>query len=234
MKKITWAGLVLMSAACMHAQDKQSFSVARYVALYDLTPCYELTPENVLAELTTIYKAAAYEDYIAEPVSQLEHALQAAQQAMYAFGQNGIDEDNIIAALLHDIGHRYAGKNVQQMDGFGVADHDKIGAAFLAARGFSDKVVALIAGHVDAKRYRVFKDKDYHDKLTYASQQTLIRQGGPMDAKEAEAFEKKPYFEQILLIRSWEEHAKTPGAQTPPFSFFADMMMRHLQKNCSK
>lgn len=231
MKKISLIGLVLMLTVCMHAQDKQSFSAERYIALYDLTPSYGLTPENVLAELTEIYKAAAHEDYIAEPVSQLEHALQAAQQAMYAFGQKGIDEDNIIAALLHDIGHRYTGKNVQQMDGFGVADHDKIGAAFLVARGFSDKVATLIAGHVDAKRYRVFKDKNYHDKLTYASQQTLIRQGGPMDEKEAAAFEKNPYFEQILLVRTWDEYAKIPSAQTPPFSFFADMIMRHLQKN---
>lgn len=232
-KKIAFSILLLLSASShwINAQDKQKFSVERYLATYDLNPTYALTPENVIAEMREIYRKAAFEDYIKEPVSQLEHALQAAQQAMYAYGEHGVDEDNIIAALFHDIGHRYRGKNVNNMDEFGVHDHDKIGAAFLAARGFSAKLVSLIAGHVDAKRYRVFKNPAYHDKLTYASQQTLIRQGGPMDAEEAAEFEKNPYFDQIFLIRDWEDNAKTPGIKTPPFSFFEDMILRHLQRN---
>ena len=40
-------------------------------------------------------------DYIGEAISQLEHCLQAADQAKRA----GSDDDLVIAALLHDIGH---------------------------------------------------------------------------------------------------------------------------------
>ena len=150
---------------------------------------------------------------------------------MYAFNREmHIDEENIIAALFHDIGHRYRGKDVKQMNEFGVVDHDKIGAALLATRGFSAKVVALVGGHVDAKRYKVFKDKSYQDKLTYASKQTLIHQGGAMSEKEAMEFEKNIYFEQILLLRDWEEEAKTPKAKTPPLEYFRDMILRHLEK----
>ncbi|MDR3550857.1 MAG: HDIG domain-containing protein [Candidatus Babeliales bacterium] len=219
-----------MSISLCHAQYEGLFSVEKYAQYYDLAPDYTVTPENVVNELTKIYQEAAGKDYIGEQVSQLEHALQAAHQAMLAQKNDpSIDNDNIIAALLHDIGHGYAGKNLREMDGFGVVEHDKIGGAFLAARGFSAKVVNLVAGHVDAKRYRVFKDKNYHDQLTYASQQTLIRQGGPMTAQEATSFENNPYFAHILLIRSWEEKAKTPGALTPDFEFFKIIILEHLR-----
>lgn len=198
---------------------------------YDILPADMLTPEQIVDELFALYAHADEEEYIGEAVSQLAHALQAAQQALQAFDEKaGIDEETVIAALFHDIGHRYTGKNIHNMDGFGIAEHDKIGAALLATRGFSAKVVRLVAGHVDAKRYRVFKDKKYHEQLTFASQQTLVRQGGPMTAHEAEAFENDPYFEQILLMRSWDENAKAAGAPTPPLSFYKSMILRHLKK----
>lgn len=203
-------------------------AIARH---YDIMPTYVVTPENVLAEVCTIYQEAAQDSYIGEGISQTEHALQAALQVLYMYDEHtGIDEDVVIAALFHDIGHRYTGKHAATMDGFGVVDHDTIGAAFLAVRGFSEKVVALVAGHVDAKRYRVSKDKAYYDQLTYASQQTLIRQGGPMSEAEAVAFESNPYFTHILLLRSCEEKAKAVGASTPPLAFYKGMIVRHLQQ----
>lgn len=220
----------------LYAQNEASPSpyLDNIILNYDLKPASAATPKEVVQELFDLYKNAGNEEYIGEDVSQLEHALQAAQQAMYAFDKNiGIDEENIIAALFHDIGHRYKGKEVKQMNEFGVVDHDKIGAALLATRGFSSKVVTLVGGHVDAKRYKVFKDKNYQDKLTYASRQTLIHQGGPMSDEEASEFEKNIYFKQVLLLRDWEEKAKMPKAQTPPLEYFRDMILRHLENNIS-
>ncbi len=197
---------------------------------YDITPSYALTPENVAQELTTIYTAAANKDYIGEAVSQLEHALQSALCALEAYPY---DEEIIIAALLHDIGHAYTGKNSLSMDGFGVKNHEHIGAKFLQARGFSEKVCFLVGGHVDAKRYKVFKKPEYHAALSPASQQTLLRQGGPMSKKEAQEFEENHYFKEMLLIRSWDEQAKIPLKTTPSFDYFKEMILHHLQANLS-
>ena len=232
MKKVIVAVLLLHS---MYAMWGESMSVAfpldDYMMHYDLAPAYEPTPEAVADELEALYYKAADQEYIGEAVSQLEHALQAAHGALIAQETDAsIDNDVIIAALLHDIGHQYSGKNLKEMDGFGVVEHDKIGAAFLAVRGFSAKIVQLVAGHVDAKRYRVYKDKAYHDALSYASQQTLLRQGGAMSEAEAIAFERNPYFKHILFVRSLDEKAKVVGEVTPTFSFFKTLILEHLKR----
>ncbi|NBQ17328.1 HDIG domain-containing protein [bacterium] len=198
----------------------------------EIIPTYRLTPENVTAEIVALYKEAANSDYIGEAISQLDHALQTGLQAVLAFDKSqGINKENIIAAFLHDIGHRYTGSNVEYMDKFGIKNHDKIGAAFLKARGFSDKVVTLVGGHVQAKRYKVYKNMAYHDKLTFASQQTLTFQGGAMTKEEATAFEQTPYAEQVVLLRTWEEKAKVPNTKTPSLSYFASLILEHLENN---
>lgn len=220
MKKYFYASLMLLT----------SFYTTH--SFHEIIPTYPLTPENVTAEIVALYKEAANSDYIGEAISQLDHASQAGLQAVLAFDKStGIDEDNIIAAFLHDVGHRYTGSDVKYMDTFGIKNHDKIGAAFLKARGFSDKVVTLVGGHVEAKRYKVYKNKAYHDKLTFASQQTLTFQGGAMTKEEADAFEQTPYAEQVVLLRTWEEQAKVPHTKTPSLSYFASLILEHLEKN---
>ena len=44
-------------------------------------------------------------------------------------------------------------------------------------------------------RYLVYKYPSYHHTLTEASKGTLVCQGGPMEAGEAEAFEQLSNFE---------------------------------------
>src|SRR5258708_793551 len=84
--------------------------------------------------------------YFGEPITQLEHALQSAQLAREA----GCDEELILAALLHDVGHLVPEAHREEV---GVVDHDQVGAVYLRDRGFSARVVALVEGHVEAKRY---------------------------------------------------------------------------------
>ena len=57
----------------------------------------EATTDRVLDLLST----AGQMEYHGEQVSQLEHALQTAHLA----GEDGGNEQEVIAALLHDIGH---------------------------------------------------------------------------------------------------------------------------------
>ncbi len=52
----------------------------------------------------------------------------------------------VIAALLHDIGHLLQ-DDPSRMSEIGAVDHEKTGADFLSAAGFSDRVVTLVQGH---------------------------------------------------------------------------------------
>src|SRR5687767_11699836 len=132
-------------------------------------------PVQVADEIITMYKSHGGEEYAGEKVSQLEHMVQSAQLA----ARQGHDEEVILAAFLHDIGHIcVSAQGDQAMNGYGVKDHEEIGADFLKQKGFSKKVVRLVESHVEAKRYLTYKDPDYYDQLSEASKKTLEYQGG--------------------------------------------------------
>lgn len=63
------------------------------------TSAYE--PQEIVDEVFALYEIYGDEDYIGEPVSQLEHMSQAAALAV----QEGYDDEVILAAFFHDIGH---------------------------------------------------------------------------------------------------------------------------------
>jgi phosphonate degradation associated HDIG domain protein len=148
-------------------------------------------------------------EYIGEPVSQLEHASQAAELAMAANASIEV----VIAAFLHDIGHLCVEIGMEQMDGFGALNHEQIGADYLKAHGLPTHVVHLVESHVQAKRYLTYKDPLYFDSLSDASRTTLRWQGGPMTELEASKFEQDPEFETILQLRKWDEQAKIEGKE---------------------
>lgn len=176
-------------------------------------------------EILRILRESSGTSYFGEPVSQLEHALQAAQCARDA----GASEEAILAALLHDIGHLVAGPEAEHESGVGVIDHDAQGAEFLRARGFSERVIALVEGHVNAKRYLTATNPEYLAKLSPASLQTLALQGGPFSDEEAVAFRAHPCFREMLQLRSWDEQAKrTDWTTVSPLDSYAEMLERHL------
>ena len=119
-------------------------------------------------------------DYIGEPISQLGHALQCAHWAK----KQGADDEVILAALFHDIGH-LIDASAPQMDGLGVINHEGLGRAFLEEHGCSERVGKLVEAHVQAKRYLCFKNPKYYARLSEASKGTLAWQGGPMSETEA-------------------------------------------------
>ena len=172
-----------------------------------------------------LFAQSGNDAYFGEPVTQLEHALQCAQLAEQA----GADDETVVAAFLHDIGHLLPVVDSTlalasgYMDGYGTIDHEKLGADYLRKMGFSEKVAQLIEHHVNAKRYLVFKHPAYFDRLSDASVKTLEFQGGPMTAGEAAAFETNPYFKGILQLRAWDEQAKVPYLSTPDSSYYLAM-----------
>ena len=173
--------------------------------------------------LKALYDEQGDQDYIGEPVSQREHALQAAAHAR----ASGAPEAAVLAALLHDVGHLQYPKQ-DSMAGFGTRAHEVLGAHFLASLGFSAKVSALVQRHVDAKRYQVARSETYRAGLSQASQQTLHFQGGAMTLPERQAFEADPHFELALRVRHWDELAKAPRATVPEFEAYEAQIQADL------
>lgn len=159
--------------------------------------------ERVLDEVFGLYQRFGAADYIGEPVSQLEHMSQAAQCAL----AEGFDEEVVLAAFFHDIGH-ICGASQAQMGGFGVVSHERLGADYLRRVGFSERVARLVEYHVQAKRYLTWKDPHYYGRLSEASRRTLAYQGGVMSDNEAAAFAADPLCAVSVRLRQWDEQAK--------------------------
>ncbi len=173
----------------------------------------------------SLYARYGAEDYIGEPVSQIEHMCQCAQLAE----RDGHDADVILAAFMHDIGHLYGNSiDVADMEGYGITDHEKLGADYVRSKGFSEKIARLIGSHVTTKRYLTFKYPDYYNKLSLASKQTLVLQGGKMNEQEAAAFEKEEWFDLYVALRLWDEQAKEENIPLPSLFYYRQMMEEHL------
>ena len=159
--------------------------------------------EQVVEQVFALYQQFGTDDYIGEPVSQIEHMSQAAQLAL----AEGCDDEVVLAAFFHDIGHLCV-KNAQIMGGYGVVSHEQIGADYLRRAGFSERVAKLVEYHVQAKRYLTLRQPGYYDLLSEASIKTLGYQGGVMSEAEADAFEQDPLCPLSLRMRRWDEQAK--------------------------
>ena len=159
--------------------------------------------EQVITDVFGLYELHGTADYIGEPVSQIEHMSQAAQLAM----AEGFDDEVVLAAFFHDIGH-LCGQGNANMGGYGVVSHERLGADYLRRAGFSERMARLVEYHVQAKRYLTFSQPDYYARLSEASRRTLAYQGGVMTADEARAFEQDPLHAISLRLRHWDELAK--------------------------
>lgn len=183
--------------------------------------------EQVIKEVFDLYEKHGDEDYIGEPVSQLEHMSQSAQLA----AKQGCDDEVILAAFFHDIGHICVMQNgANSMDGYGVKSHEKIGADYLREKGFPNRIARLVESHVQAKRYLTFRYPDYYNALSEASKKTLEFQGGRMADQEATDFEKDDIFETSILLRKWDELAKETDIPILDLNDLKDRARRVLNK----
>jgi phosphonate degradation associated HDIG domain protein len=182
--------------------------------------------DQIAEEIIQLYLKQGGSEYAGEKVTQLEHMYQAASFA----AQEGYDEEVILAAFLHDIGHICmppTGEN--EMDGYGIRDHEQVGADFLRQRGFSERLVRLVGSHVEAKRYLTATNADYYKQLSEASKRTLEFQGGPMSDAEVRKFEADPLFELIVKMRLWDEAAKVEHQPVAPLDVFYNMIVRYFE-----
>jgi len=165
--------------------------------------------------IDALFLAKGHEQYSGEPVTQLQHALQAAALAE----AEDADDELVTAALLHDLGHL-----VQDLGATptlrGVDDlHQFIAIPFL--RGlFSARVLGAVQGHVDAKRWLCATRPGYLEALSADSQRSLVLQGGVFDAAQAAAFIARPGAEEAVRLRLWDDQAKSATMATPPLAHF--------------
>lgn len=165
-------------------------------------------------------------DYIGENVTQLEHMCQAAERAE----EQGNDDEVILGALFHDIGHFCSEYGEEEdMGGLGHISHDKVGADYLRERGFSERIAGIVENHVEAKRYLCVTKPGYHKKLSEASLKTLAFQGGPMSEEEVAAFEANPYYKDFVKVRAWDEMAKVENKPLPDLNRYKEMAKNHLR-----
>lgn len=182
------------------------------------------TPLQIADEIMALFNKYGIEDYDGEPISQASHMIQC---AMLAMGDGDIELT--IGAFLHDIGHLLKHEQkTKSMGNFGVADHEGIGADYLRKRGFSERICAIVANHVAAKRFLVAVDRMYASQLSPASRETLKWQGGPMNENEAKAFKNHLYFDDIIKVRLWDEKAKDEKAALLTISFFQKLIYNYL------
>jgi 2-amino-1-hydroxyethylphosphonate dioxygenase (glycine-forming) len=135
----------------------------------------EAHARQTIQTLFSYLEVQGQRDYIGEPISQLEHSLQAAALAKEA----GSDDETIIAALLHDVGRFIpSAKNMPKMiaaDGtfVGTESHELLGEKYLRGLGFSEKICEIVGAHVWAKRYLTATEEGYWEGLSKASKVTL-------------------------------------------------------------
>lgn len=180
---------------------------------------------NTAKEIVHLFKKYGHEDYDGEPVSQTSHMVQCAMQAI----QEGADTELILGGFLHDIGHLLRHEqHTEAMGTFGVVNHEGLGADYLRAKGFSERICATVEKHVDAKRFLVATQPAYRLKLSEASLQTLIWQGGPMNEEEVAAFKLHPFMQDIIKVRLWDEMAKDATVTLLPLQYFNTLIVNYF------
>lgn len=140
-----------------------------------------------------------------EDLTMLDHALQAAARAE----EDGADDDLVVAALLHDLGHLMGPAGPH-----GYADHGEAAARWLSP-WLPRTVTEPIRLHIAAKRHLVASDPSYANLLSAASRVTLEEQGGSFDGHESASFLQERHCHRALRLRSYDDRGKSPGLAVP-------------------
>jgi [1-hydroxy-2-(trimethylamino)ethyl]phosphonate dioxygenase len=164
------------------------------------------TPESLLHLLSS----QGGDSYFGEPVTVLEHCLQAAHFAREA----NSPETLIAAALLHDVGHLLHQSGENAADTGLDTQHEELANQLLSAH-LPTSVTQPIHLHVAAKRYLCHADSDYLQTLSPSSLLSLGLQGGPMSDEEAQAFLALPFAQEAITLRHWDDEAKIPALIVP-------------------
>ncbi|MGW4609503.1 2-trimethylaminoethylphosphonate dioxygenase [Streptomyces sp. NPDC004532] len=211
----------LLHARTAFAQDGARHLQGCYADLDGLAGTLAvLRRADTLEPLVEMFAGAGTAEYLGEPVTMAQHMLQAGARAEAA----GAPPHLVAAALLHDLGH-VDGEVVTGLELMAGTDnrHSHTGADLLG-RWFGPEVTEPVRLHVAAKRYLCAVEPDYYDQLSEASKYTLKVQGGVMTPEQAAEFAALPGAADAVAVRRWDEEAKDPNADTPPFEHFLPLL----------
>lgn len=156
-----------------------------------------------------------------EAVDELDHSLQAAARAL----DDGADDELVLAAAMHDVGHSPL---------FGCAgdrpyrQHDATARDWLTAR-YGARVGWLAGCHVAAKRHLVASDPGYAAGLSATSVNSLAAQWGA--ATDAD-LTGHPWWPDALRLRRYDDAAKVPGAPAVGIDDVLTVAERVLGQRC--
>ncbi|KVN73809.1 phosphonate degradation HD-domain oxygenase [Burkholderia ubonensis] len=178
-----------------------------------------------LEEIRSLYQEHGHVAYSGEPVTQLEHALQSGLLAEEA----GADDALVAAAFLHDLGH-LLNRQGETPSARGIDDlHQYYVLPFLRPL-LPDAVLEPIRLHVDAKRCLCRTDAGYFESLSPDSVRSLALQGGVFSEEEAAAFLRRPFAEDALRLRRWDDMAKAEGRATPDLDHYMEIVARQVRR----
>ncbi len=133
-------------------------------------------------DLVGLFAGAGQRAY-GESVTQLGHAWQCAALAH----RDHADDEVVVAALLHDVGHL-----VDCPEDRPERHHGSGGGAALVRAFVPPRVAWLIEHHVIAKRYLCTIDARYVAQLSAVSQRSYAAQGARLAPEEQLALETRP------------------------------------------
>ncbi|MFW0795745.1 HD family phosphohydrolase [Gordonia sp. CPCC 205515] len=150
---------------------------------------------SVLADVESILRSlrGVWDE---EAVDELDHALQCGHQA----SRDGADDELILAAALHDLGHS---PNVDRHRHHDVAARDWLTPRFGARVGW------LAGAHVAAKRFLAATEPGYAADLSETSVMSMNQQGGPGVDVDWTTHE---WWADAVRLRRFDDAAKMPGA----------------------
>lgn len=144
--------------------------------------------ETILCSLRGVWDEDAVDEY--------DHALQCGRLAL----DDAADDELLLAAVLHDIGHSPLIDDHRH--------HERAARDWLTRR-FGERVGWLAGAHVAAKRHLAATEPDYAEGLSAVSVRSLARQGGAQDVADWVTHE---WWPDAVRLRRYDDAAKVPGA----------------------
>ncbi len=160
--------------------------------------------------------------YIGEKITISEHMIQSAMLAE----KSKSNDDLICSCLLHDYGHFIIDDPDELVKNDKDGYHESIGYEYLKSF-FKKEIVEPIKYHVLAKRY-LARNKKYYNLLSDASKISLKLQGGILNKKESNEFEKMPFFKNTIKLRKFDELAKKTNIKIKSINDYKDLLSSQL------
>jgi len=160
--------------------------------------------------------------YIGEKITISEHMIQSAMLAEKSKSNN----DLICSCLLHDYGHFIIDDPDELVKNDKDGYHESVGYEYLKSF-FKKEIVEPIKYHVLAKKY-LARNKKYYNLLSDASKISLKLQGGILNKKESNEFEKMSFFKNTIKLRKFDELAKKTNIKIKSINDYKDLLSSQL------